>query len=63
VTFNLDDLVSMSPFGGIPMRVTAINGDQIKCHWFDVKRRLQIHTFRADLLRPFKRGGAIRVRL
>ena len=52
----------ISPDVTIPMKIVAINGDQIECEWVDGKRQSKSMTFAADRLKPFKRSRPTTVR-
>jgi hypothetical protein len=52
----------ISPEVAIPMKIIAINGDQIGCEWVDAKRQLRRETYSADRLKPFKRSRPTTIR-
>jgi hypothetical protein len=60
VFFKVGQFVTSPPLA-IPMKVTAIKGDQIECEWLDAMRHRRTMTVRADLLKPFKRSRPITV--
>ena len=54
--FQIGQYVCIPPYGGTPMRVMSIKGDQIECHWMDAKRRSQTKFFTQ---RPLNRSSAL----
>ena len=52
----------ISPDVTIPMKIVAINGDQIECEWVDAKRQPRSRIISADKLKPFKRSRPTTVR-
>jgi len=59
--FKVGQFVTCPPVT-TPMKIIAINGDQIECEWVDAKRQKRSMTVRAELLKPFKRSRPITVR-
>lgn len=45
--------------GGVPMTISTITGEDVKCQWLDAKQKRQEGTFNAAVLKKFERRGPI----